>query len=108
MKRGEQAREAVKNTIIEAFSKDGNFICVQDKKIYVQAKDGNNNEMIQFSIALTMPKNAVAAPNTSANTDWREASDSSAPNIPKTPVSLSPEDEAKVRELMQKLGVEDV
>lgn len=103
-KRGEAAREAVKNTIIEAFNKDGNFICVQDKKIYVQAKDGNNNEMIQFSIALTMPKNAVNA----SNTDWRENSDSSAPNVPKTPVSLSPEDESKVRELMQKLGVEDV
>ena len=104
MKRGDQARESVKNTIIEAFSKDGNYVTFQDKKIYVTAKDGPGGEILQFAISFTMPKVPVQA---TSNTDWREDSKSSNEQPSKGPVSLSPEDEQAVRDLMKKLGVED-
>ena len=103
-KRGDQARESVKNTIIEAFSKDGNFVTFQDKKIYVQAKDGANGEVIQFAITMTMPKTPVAAGAApiAVSNDW-----SGEPSTVDTPTELAPEDKAKVADLMEKLGIKD-
>lgn len=102
-KRGDQARESVKNTIIDAFTKDGNFVAFQDKKIYVQAKDGANGEIIQFAISMTMPKTPIAATGTAdpAN-DWRDESST----VINTPTELSPEDKEKVHELMRRLNIE--
>lgn len=95
-KRGDTAREAVKNKIIEAFGED--FITFQDKKIFVQASDGA--EMIQFAITMTMPKNPVEVGN---NSNVSAADGSVAPVT--TPTELSSEDKEKVADLMKKLGL---
>ncbi len=99
-KRGDQARETVKNKIIEVFGND--FVAFQDKKIYVQAKDGLNGESIQFAITMTMPKTPVVPAGTQVNSD-----NVSSPEAPAavTPTEMSEADQAKVRALMEKLGV---
>ena len=101
-KRGDIARESVKNTIVEAFSNLGAFVCIQDKKIYVTAKDGPGGETLQFAIAMTMPKTPVAAEP--SPTDWTNE-DNSAQPAPITPTALDPADRAKVEELKRRLGV---
>lgn len=101
-KRGDQARESVKNTIINAFAQDGNFVTFQDKKIYVQARDGANGEIIQFAITMTMPKTPIAAEaNSGDSNDCAFATEVQV----SAPTTLSPEDEAKVKELMKNLGI---
>lgn len=102
-KRGDLAREKVRDTIIAAFGED--FVCVQDKKIYVTAKDGPGGEVLQFAIAMTMPKTPVAAGP--SPTDWTndESAPSQAPVATATPVALDPADKAKVEELKRRLGV---
>lgn len=91
-KRGDIAREAVKNKIIEAFGED--FIAFVDKKIFVQASDGG--EMIQFAITMTMPKTPIETGNNAAG-------GSVAPAV--MPTELSTEDKEKVANLMAKLGL---
>ena len=103
-KRGDLARESVKDTIIKAFADQNNFVAFQDKKIYVQAKDGNNGEVIQFAITMTMPKTPISVGESPAN-DW---SGSSMPDpAAVAPTALAPEDAEKVKELMQRLGISD-
>lgn len=95
-KRGDIAREAVKNKIIEAFGDD--LVGLVDKKIYVQASDGG--EMIQFAITMTMPKNPIEVGN---NSDSSAGERSVAAEI--MPTELSSEDKEKVARLMERLGV---
>lgn len=104
-KKGEIARESVKDTIISAFNATGNFVAFQDKKIYVTAKDGENGELLQFAIAMTMPKTPVAAAPTGASPDGNSDSVSVAGNAQATSTELAPEDRAKIEELKKKLGV---
>ncbi len=105
-KKGDQARESVKNIIIDAFTQKNAFVAFQDKKIYVQVPDGPNGEVLQFAIAMTMPKvPVVAGAPTTAPTDWSSDSISAGENPQVTPTELSPEDKAKVQELMERLGV---
>lgn len=105
-KRGDAAREAVKNKIIEAFGSD--FVAFLDKKIYVEAQDGPGGETLQFAITMTMPKTSVARQEGAsdlppATGDWTGPAAA-------TPVATSTEitadDKAKVAELMKKLGLE--
>lgn len=71
-KKGDVARETVKNTIIETFNSTGNYVAFVDKKIYVTAQDGPGGEVLQFAISMTMPKTPVAsAAQTAGSTDWR-------------------------------------
>lgn len=95
-KRGDTAREAVKNKIIEAFGED--FVAFVDKKIYVQASDGG--EMIQFAITMTMPKNPIEV---GENSGGSAAGGSVAPVT--MPTELSSADKEKVNDLMAKLGL---
>lgn len=103
-KRGEVAREKVKDTIISAFG--SNFVDIQDKKIYVQAQDGSG-EMIQFAIAITMPKTPIAC-GTQESHDWTGNEVSPAPVQVSAPASakVSAEDEEKIAKLMKQLGIE--
>ena len=101
MKRGDVAREAVRNTIIKAF--EGNFVGMQDKKIFVQAQDGPAGEMIQFAISLTMPKVPLFAD--AGNSTSVEATSTSIASS--GPVVLAKEDEEMVNELMRRLHIED-
>ena len=103
MKRGDQARENVKNIIINAFGE--NYVNTVDKKIYVEAEDSPGGEKIQFAISLTMPKTAVTREGQSKpvainNNDW------TGPAAP-APISaeISEDDKAKVAELMRQLGL---
>ena len=104
-KRGDAAREAVKNTIISAFGP--NFLGLVYKKIYVEAQDGPGGETLQFAITMTMPKTSIArseAPQISVSagsTDW------SGPSAPAAtpPTEISEDDKAKVAELMRQLNI---
>lgn len=99
MKKGDQARETVKNTIIDTFAATGSFVAFQDKKIFVQVPDGQNGEIIQFAISITMPKTPIAA-------NSRGSESSSMAGKPQvTLTELSPEDQEKVQELMRKLNI---
>ncbi len=99
-KRGDQAREAVKNKIIEAFGSD--FVAFLDKKIYVQAKDGLNGDTIQFAITMTMPKNPVETAGPQVNSGTVSSTNISTAT---TSAEMSEADKAKVAALMEKLGV---
>lgn len=94
MKRGEQAREAIRQKIIEAFKDD--YITTIDKKIYVNQVDGSTGEVIQFAISMTMPKNIVTKEKEKEKETETE-----------TGVGMTDEDKKKVEELMRKLGILD-
>ena len=105
-KRGDAAREAVKNKIIEAFGPD--FRAFLDKKIYVEAQDGPGGETLQFAITMTMPKTSVARQEGAsdlppANSDWTGPA---AATPVAAPTEITDDDKAKVAELMKKLGLE--
>lgn len=103
-KKGDQARESVKNTIIKAFNTTGNFVAFLDKKIYVQAKDGANGDTIQFAISLTMPKTPVeAGAQTTVGPVRNGSSTNSSGNTLATPTELSPEDKEQVERLKERL-----
>lgn len=96
-KKGDAAREAVKNKIVEAFGND--FVAIVDKKIYVEAKDGPGGETLQFAIAMTMPKVPVE------RGDGTAAADNPTGPANAAPVELSPEDKAAVERLKARLGI---
>ena len=98
-RKGEIAREKVKQIIINAFG--DNFVAEQDKKLYVWADDGG--EKVQFSIALTMPKTIIGEAPRNTN-DWTDmpVMETSVPTAKPT-VSISEEDSAKIAELMKTL-----
>lgn len=100
MAKGNQAKEQITKTIIEALG--DNFITIQDKKIYTWADE--NGERVQIAISMTMPKSQISAPEQS--NDWREESSNAAPKS-KTPIDISAEDRAAIEKLKKRLGIED-
>lgn len=99
-KRGDAARESVRDTIVKAFEATNNFVTIQDKKIYVTAQDGPGGEVIQFAIAMTIPKTPVQGSG-QPTTETTKA----VVGEPPQPVDLAPEDKEKVKELMERLGI---
>lgn len=98
-RRGDLAKQSAIATIQAAFGED--FVGLIDKKLYVNVKDGPNGEVVQLSIALTMPKTPVSAsvaPTGDSNAAAWE-------NKPATPTELSAEDKAKVADLCARLGI---
>lgn len=93
-RRGDAAKTAAINTILNTF--EGSFLL--DKKIYINMKDGPNGEIVQLSIALTMPKTPINASAGNSNVAAWE-------NAPATPTELSQKDKMKVEELCKKLGI---
>lgn len=110
-KKGEQARASVVETISKAFKDLGMFETVQDKKIYVWANDGPGGERIQYAIAISAPKTPVSAGASvgSNQAAWDNAPQGSPAAVPATPtpVELSEEDRAKVKALMESLGIKN-
>lgn len=106
-KRGDQAREAVKNIIIDAFGP--NFVTCVDKKIFVEAQDGPGGETLQFAITMTMPKTAVARSEAQQTSVPASPTDWTGPSIPTVAPSteISEDDKAKVAELMRALNIID-
>ncbi len=94
-KRGDAARDAARQKIIDAFGAD--YITTIDKKIYVCAPDGEGGEKIQFAITMTMPKTPV---------ETNCAAVVSTGNPASTPTQLSDADRAAVDALKAKLGIE--
>lgn len=110
-KKGEVARASVITVIEELFKSKGAYETTQDKKIYVWAQDGPGGERIQYAISLTAPKTPVICGDASSSGDgaWPVAT-STGPaanqvSAQPAPVQLSAEDNAKVGELLAKLGL---
>ena len=97
-RRGDIAKQEVTNRILEAFGND--IAAVQDKKIYINVKEGA--ETVQIAISLTMPKAPVTA-EPIGNTGGIDFSSEPATNH--TPVDISPEDRAAVEALKIRLGI---
>lgn len=96
VRKGDVAKETVTNTILSAF--EGAFIV--DKKIYVDVKDGAG-ETVQIAITLTAPKNPVTRVDSGTPAATGKVA---AWEAPKLTTELSPEDKAKVQELMRRLS----
>lgn len=97
-KKGDAAREAVKNKIIEAFGE--NYVGTQDKKIYVNMKDGPSGEVLQLAISMTIPKTPIGGGIASATPDGGAFQ-----VAPAESTVLSEQDEKAVDDLMRKLGI---
>ena len=101
-RRGDLAKQSAIATIQAAFGE--NFAGIVDKKLYINVKDGPNGEVVQLSIALTIPKTPVSA---SAVLVTVPTGDSNAAAWESTPTELSAEDKAKVADLCKKLNISD-
>ena len=100
-RRGDAAKTAAINTILNTF--EGSFLL--DKKIYINVKDGPNGEVIQLSIALTMPKTPVSASTVPISAPAGDSNAAAWESTPATPTELSSEDKAKVADLCARLGL---
>ena len=107
MAKGSNAKIIVENKIKEAFGND--FIGVADKKIYVWADDGG--ERVQIAISMTCPKTGIAggdpiAAQDNDRGDWNfEDSPNGATAAPFEPAEVSAEEQAKINDLMTRLGL---
>lgn len=102
-RRGDLAKQSAIATIQAAFGED--FVGLIDKKLYVNVKDGSNGEVVQLSIALTMPKTPVSASTVPVSVPARDSNAAAWENTPATPTELSQEDKAKVADLCARLGI---
>ena len=100
-RRGDAAKTAAINTILNTF--EGSFLLA--KKIYINMKDGPNGEIVQLSIALTMPKTPINASAVSVAAPAGNSNVAAWENAPATPTELSQKDKMKVEELCKKLGI---
>lgn len=100
-RRGDAAKTAAINTILNTF--EGSFLL--DKKIYINMKDGPNGEIVQLSIALTMPKTPINASAVSVAAPAGNSNVAAWENAPATPTELCQKDKMKVEELCKKLGI---
>lgn len=102
-RRGDLAKQSAIATIQAAFGDD--FVGLIDKKLYVNVKDGPNGEVVQLSIALTMPKTPVSASAVPVTTPATDGNVAAWESKPATPTELSAEDKAKVADLCARLGI---
>ena len=102
-RRGDLAKQSAIATIQAAFGED--FVGLIDKKLYVNVKDGPNGEVVQLSIALTMPKTPVSASAAPVIAPTGDSNAAAWENKPATPTELSAEDKAKVADLCARLGI---
>ncbi len=96
-RRGDTAKNLITKTILSTF--EGSFI--NDKKIYIPMKDGDNGEIIQIALSLTMPKTPVEPAGMRDNK-------STISSAAITATEMSDADKAKVEELMRKLNITPV
>lgn len=99
-RRGDAAKENATKAICEAFG--DNVVCIQDKKIYVNVRDGEGVgcELVQLAISMTMPKTPIAA--TEVNDTGPASSEATTPH---PAAELSASDREKIEELKKMLGV---
>lgn len=102
MARGANAKVEVENKIRDAFGKD--FVGIFDKKIYVQANDGNG-EMVQIAISMTCPKVPMTAGgNVDGGLDFENMPSSAAVTEFK-PAEITKEETENIRKMLAELGL---
>lgn len=104
MAKGAIAKQNVINKIKAAFGAD--YIGEYDKKIYVWAQE--NGERIQIALSLTCPKVQVAVANTPVTGDFNFEDDAPSTVVAAgafQPADITPEERARVNDLMEKLGL---
>lgn len=104
MAKGAIAKQEVIEKIASAFGED--FIGEVDKKIYVWSEE--NGERVQVAIALTCPKVPVNIGNsipTNDSGDWDFSDDAVTTPTPIERAEITPEEKAKVADLMSRLGL---
>lgn len=100
MARGANAKVEVENKIRNAFGAD--FIGVADKKLYVQADDGNG-EMVQIAISMTCPKVPMSV-NSEGGIDFDNMPASGAPTEFK-PAEITVEETENIKKMLAELGL---
>ena len=98
--KGQIAKEKVTEIIIQAFGKD--FICIQDKKIYVQQEE--DGEKVQVCLSLTCPKNPVGVGGEENGMNFGASMVSNTPDI-YNPAEISDKEMENVRNLIKELGL---
>ena len=102
MARGATAKVNIENKIREAFGTD--FIGVSDKKLYVQADDGNG-EMVQIALSMTCPKVPLGAGNAvEGGIDFDNMPEGGAPTEFK-PAEITTEETENIRKMLAELGL---
>lgn len=108
MAKGTIAKQSVVNIIAEAFG--ANYIGEVDKKIYVWAME--NGEKVQVALSLTCPKAPVesgAAPvpvdTSDGGFNWDVPAAPSVAPTPVAPAVVTKDEEDKIAQLMQALGL---
>lgn len=101
MAKGSNAKIDVENTIRNAFG--DRFLGTAEKKLYVQADDGNG-EMVQVAITLTCPKVNFATISSEGGLDFA--------NMPATgsatefkPAEITVEETENIRKMLAELGL---
>ena len=100
--KGANAKIEVENIIRNAFGK--NFLGISDKKIYVNADDGNG-EMVNIAITLTCPKvtfTAISGENDGI--DFDNMPEGGAPTEFK-PAEITTEENENIRKMLAELGL---
>lgn len=104
MAKGTIAKNEVIKKIQSAFGAD--FIGEYEKKIYVWAKE--NGERVQIAISLTCPKVPVAIADAPVCGDFNFEDDTPNAVVAASafqPTDITPEERARVNDLMSKLGL---
>ena len=102
MAKGTIAKQQVENIIRNAFG--NNFLGVADKKIFVQADDGNG-EMVNISISLTCPKTPyIAGAPAEGGIDFDNMPASGTATEFK-PAEITTEETENIRKLLAELGL---
>ena len=102
MAKGSIAKDAVVEKIAEAFGED--FLGSYDKKYYVRAKE--NGQYMQIVISLTCPKTPVENfGSMDFGNNELNFEDGATIQPAKKATEISPEEEATLQELIQKLGL---
>ena len=104
MAKGTTAKINVVKTLQKAFGAD--YIGEGDKKYYVWADDGG--ERVQIAISLTCPKIYLEVEDSAPAPSFPNEGidfEASAPPQEAPPLVITPEEDAKLEELMKKLGL---
>ena len=103
MAKGTNAKNAVINKIAMAFGTD--YIGEIDKKVYVWADDGG--EKVQIAIALTCTKNPVetGGVSTAPVSGWDFSDNVVTASAPVSKAEITPEEQARIADMMSRLGL---
>lgn len=101
MAKGAIAKQQVENIIRNAFG--SNFLGVADKKIFVQADDGNG-EMVNISISLTCPKVPFSSGVGEDGLDFDNMPSGGKPTEFK-PAEITTEETENIRKMLAELGL---